>query len=117
MRILTSKFSRPLILIFLISPAWASDGPSLAPQSLRVREKHLINNGIQVSVTPRGMKYFKTNLSEILTSQGLSPDKGYFAGFSKNFEQSYRVDDLGLPKTQRDLLITSLDLLNQWFGL
>jgi len=43
-----------------------------------IANKHLIPNAVQVQITPRGQKYFETQLHNILGNLGYNADEGYF---------------------------------------
>lgn len=114
MHIFYGTIYKILLLVFLLVPAWALESPPLFALPLTVGDKHVISHAIQVSLTPRGMKHFETGLPDLFISQGLRLDNGYFAGFSWNSPRSYAVNDLSIPKAQKDLLNSVINLMTTW---
>lgn len=105
-----------LLIAALLLPQLVSavDGQVAIPAPPTVKQKHLISNAIQVSLTARGASFLSTGLDDILASQGLSLEQGYFQGFSWEANRNYAIDDLSLSKEQRDMLIMIKNLLAKW---
>lgn len=108
-------FHRSLILVPLLlsiagGPAFAGDTrPSIS-------DPHLLSKAIQLRVTPRGMKYFDQNLSNILGNLGIKIDEGYFPTMSYQMDKPINPDDyikdnpeaVATYKQVKDLLSTWL---------
>jgi len=61
--------------------SWSLTSLALAQEKLPpIANKHFIPNAVQVRITPRGQKYFESNLQTILGNLGYSFTEGYFPG-------------------------------------
>lgn len=89
---------------------------TLATERLPLLEqKHLLPNAVQLQITPRGMEYFDSKLSDILGNLGVKLDEGYFPAMKYTFEKEINPDDY--IETQPDAVKVYKkvrDLLTQW---
>lgn len=79
-----------------------------------VAQKHLMPAAVQVKITPRGLKYFEKNLSQILGNIGISLEEGYFGEMSYEAEKALKLEELELPAETRELLVKVRSLLTSW---
>lgn len=78
--------------------------------------KHLLPSAIQVQITPRGMKYFDTRLSEILGNLGIKLDEGYFPAFSVAALQPIDPEDYRDSHPEEvKMYLQVRELLTKWF--
>lgn len=106
----------PTALIAMAPQAWAGDAnPKIAngPQPV-VQQKHFLPNAIRLQITPRGMKYFETRLTELLTNMGVSFNEGFFPGTSWQSDKAYRLDDINMPPEQKQMLSMVSNMLTKW---
>lgn len=83
-----------------------------APQ---IAHKHLLPNAVQVQITPRGMKYFDSRLSNILGNLGVNLDEGYFPAMRYTFEKPINPDDFAGANPEAVKMYRQVrDLLTQW---
>jgi hypothetical protein len=114
--ILSSALIPMAVTAAAFSPA-ARAGDALpkgaAPQPI-VQQKHFLPNAIRIQITDRGMKYFETNLGDLLNNMGISFDEGFFPGTTWQSDRSYRLDDLNMPPEQKQMLTMISNMLNKW---
>ncbi len=107
-----SKSLRILIAAATLAPAlsaFAADAP------LVIANKHLLSNAVQLQITPRGMKYFDTQLSNILGNLGVKLDEGYFTAMSYTFEKEINPDDYAASQRETVELYKKVrNLLTNW---
>ncbi|WP_413290793.1 hypothetical protein [Bdellovibrio sp. HCB337] len=80
-----------------------------------IANKHLISNAVQVQITPRGQKYFETQLQNILGNMGYNFAEGYFPGQTINSDKA--IDLKELEKTNPEgvkMYFMVKDLLTKW---
>lgn len=105
----TSKLLMPLLFSLQGLNALAADSN---PQ---IVNKHLLPNAVQVQVTPRGMKYFDTRLSELLGNLGVKLDEGYFPAMKFTFDKPIRVEDYATTNPEAVAMYKQVrDMLTQW---
>lgn len=92
----------------------AGDRLLLKNQPPVLTEKHLIENAVQISLSPRGMKFFETGIIDLLESQGVSLEQAHHDGFNWTASQSYKFDDLSIPQEQRELFKMVSQLMTKW---
>lgn len=100
----------------MASPAWAGDAnPKLSnePQPV-VQQKHILPGAIRLQITPRGMKYFETRMTDLLANMGVSLDEGFFPGTSWQSETAYRMDAINMPAEQKQMLSLVSNMLTKW---
>jgi hypothetical protein len=83
-----------------------------APPAVLV--KNYIPNAIQISITPRGLKYFDTNLKSVIQANGLELEEGFFPPIKHIAEKSIPWDQMGKTPEQKELVSRVRQLLNQW---
>jgi hypothetical protein len=94
--------------------AQAGDGTSLAQPPPALQQKHILPGAIRLQITPRGMKYFETRLTELLANMGVGLDQGFFPAISWTAEKSYRLDDVNMPAEQKQMLSMVSNMLTKW---
>ena len=94
----------------LSSMAFAQQGRSPV-----IANKHFINNAVQVQITPRGLKYFETQLSTILGNLGYNFSEGYFPAQKIVSEKPIDMNELGKknPEALKTYLMVK-DMLTKW---
>lgn len=80
-----------------------------------IANKHIINNAVQVQITPRGLKYFETQLSTILGNLGYNFSEGYFPAQKIVSEKPINIDELGKnnPEALKTYYMVK-DMLTKW---
>jgi hypothetical protein len=80
-----------------------------------IANKHLINNAVQVQITPRGLKYFETQLSTILGNLGYNFSEGYFPAQKIVSEKAIDMNELGKknPESLKTYMMVK-DMLTKW---
>ncbi len=108
-RIPCLKMMLPLLLAF-------QSGNTLAAERLPLLEKkHLLPNAVQLQITPRGMNYFDSKLSDILGNLGVKLDEGYFPAMKYTFEKDINPDDYLETEPDAVKMYKQVrDLLTQW---
>lgn len=102
----TMKYMLPLLVA---AQALTAQG---AESELPIANKHVLQNAVQIQITPRGMQYFDKKLSNILGNLGVKLDEGYFPAMSYSFDKAINPDDymesnpevVKIYKQVRDLL-------------
>lgn len=80
-----------------------------------IANKHLIPNAVQVQITPRGQKYFETQLQNILGNMGYNFSEGYFP--QQKFVADKPIDLKELGKNNPEALkmyYVVKDMLTKW---
>lgn len=103
------KILLPLLMTLQGLQAVASDvNPPIA-------NKHLLSNSVQIQITPRGMKYFDSRLSDILGNLGVKLDEGYFPAMKYTFDKNINPDDYAGSHPEAVKMYKQMrDLLTQW---
>lgn len=88
----------------------------LAVERMPVLEKkHLLSEAVKVQITPRGMKYFDSRLSDILGNLGIKLDEGYFPAMKYTFGKDVNPDDFLETQPEAVKVYKKVrDLLTQW---
>ncbi|MBS1969769.1 MAG: DUF2785 domain-containing protein [Bdellovibrionales bacterium] len=96
---------------------WTLSSMAFAQQdrSPVIANKHFINNAVQVQITPRGLKYFETQLSTILGNLGYNFSEGYFPAQKIVSEKPIDMNELGKknPEALKTYLMVK-DMLTKW---
>ena len=82
---------------------------------IAVLKKHYLPGALRIEVTPRGQKYFQTNLSQVLGNLGISLEEGYFPARKVEAQRTFSESDLHLPPEKAQLIRTVRSLLTNWF--
>lgn len=96
------KFIAPLMMVLQGVRTFAGDASPdlLAP--------HLLPKAIQIQVTPRGMRHFENNLTNILGNVGVNLDEGYFPSMGYTMDKPINPESVSSYKQLKDLLSTWL---------
>ncbi len=108
-RLQRSKILVPLLLTLQGMRAFAGDAN---PQ---ISDPHILSKAVQLQITPRGMKYFDQNLSNILGNMGVKLDEGYFPAMNYKMDKPINPDDYA--KDNPEIVATykqMKDLLSTW---
>lgn len=106
----STKLLLPLLLTLQSMSAFAVTDS--APQ---IANKHLLNNAVRVQITPRGMKYFDTRLSQLLGNLGVNLDEGYFPAMSYTFDKPINPDEFMNSNPEAVKMYRQVrDMLTQW---
>ncbi|XGC79747.1 hypothetical protein ACES2L_10440 [Bdellovibrio bacteriovorus] len=105
----SSKILLPLLISLQGFNALAMDTNPQLPV------KHLLNKAVQIQVSPRGMKFFDTRLSEILGNLGVKLDEGYFPAMKYTFDKDISPDDFREKHSEEVKMYEQVrDLLTKW---
>lgn len=99
----------PLMLTLQGVNAFAGDAN---PQ---ISNPHLLSKAVQLQITPRGMKYFDQNLSNILGNMGIKLDEGYFPAMSYKADKPINPDDYKKDSPEMVATYNQIkDMLSTW---
>ena len=77
-----------------------------------VGEIHPISGALMIKITPRGMKYFETNLSKMIN---IDVESANFPAMKNEAKVPTKIEDLGLPESLKTLALQMRTLLTDWF--
>jgi hypothetical protein len=109
-----------LAIAFSISSqiAFAQEKPPVVSAVKKIKvpvQKHILPGSIGIQITPRGMKYFENNLSDLLGNLGIGLDEFYTPTIEWISDKSYNIEDLNVPEETKAVLQTTKNMLTQWF--
>lgn len=106
------KFKFILLCLFIHLSCWTlAQASDLNPS---VIQKNYIQQAIQISITPRGMKYFENNLLDVLHANGIEIGEGFFPPIKNVADKSIPWDQMGSTPEQKEIVQKVRQLLNQW---
>ncbi|MDG0816056.1 DUF2785 domain-containing protein [Bdellovibrio svalbardensis] len=108
-RLQRSKILIPLLLTMQGVSAYAGDA------SPSISDPHILPKAVQLQITPRGMKYFDQNLSNILGNMGVKLDEGYFPAMNYTMDKPINPDDYAKDNPEAVATYKQMkDLLSTW---